>query len=350
MSKRAIERLRREREAELVTTENDDSDEEEEDFAATAVPKKTAFAAMMDDSSSSSSEEEEEEHEVSSKEEESPIVKEPPPPAAAAANKKADDKPSATDNQEEEEENLDDIIEEFKAQDMNAEEDSDGGGDDVAAGKPSFYSVITSSMDIRELDVDYVMRTSLLGGSSGSDQPSSSSRNANRRGRKHFLFGPPQDGWVRPPTIVAGGMGMTTYDAEPRDLPWPYSDMKEGDSKNPRPDRWFCFKYSDSFERDCQDYQRIKATGDPNALTMFIADHPYVTEALLQLSTVLYQTNQSQEGMALLRRSLWIYECSALSSFTKIDGSSCLMDCGQRENLFFFLSLFRLVRSSYVQG
>ena len=340
MSHRAIQRLRQEREAQLDPDANSDDESEEEDEGEFTAPvKKTAFVAMIDDDSSS---EEDDESSSSSDEKDQGAEAEetsPSPPSGA--------KPKSEDNKEPVEEDLDDIIEEFKAQDMDpgGGEDSDGGGDNYA---PSFYGVITSNMDVRDLDVDYVMRTSLLGGTAGSD-PASSRGSANRRGRKNFIFGPPRDNWVRPPTIVAGGMGMTTYDAEPRALPWPYSDMKEGDS-NPGPERWFCFKYSDSFERDCQDYQRIKATGDPNALAMFIADNPYVTEALLQLSTVLYQTNQSQEGLALLRRSLWIYECAALSSFTKMDGKTCLMDCGQRENLFFFLSMFRLVRSSYAQG
>ena len=94
-------------------------------------------------------------------------------------------------------------------------------------------------------------------------------------------------------------------------VPWPYSRVDALQD----PYRWYTFRHADTFEKDVAGYQRIQDSGDVNALALFVAHHPFVTEALLQLTMVLYQTNQSQNGLALLQQTLWIYECAALMSF-----------------------------------
>lgn len=335
MSHRAIQRLRKEREPELLQEEES---EDEEDDGKAAGPS-TAFSAMLydddsddsDDDSSSDSDQEEDDiknlkdcNSAKEKHEQYAENKEP--------------KPAQSENVAEQTEDLDTLLEEFKIQDketvdVNTPEEV----------KASWFDVITSGIEARDLDIDYVMRTSLLGSNEDSAPRSS------RRGRQTSVFGPPRDEWPRPPHYVGGGMGMTSYDNESWSLPWPYSDMKEGDDRCPSLDRWFKFIYSDSYKRDCEDYERIKASGDPNSLALFIAHHPFVVEPLLQLSSVLYQTNQSQEGLSLLKRALWVYECSSLNSFLKVERRVGFMDMS-KENELFSSALFRLVRVCHVAG
>jgi hypothetical protein len=147
-------------------------------------------------------------------------------------------------------------------------------------------------------------------------------------------------------------MGMITYndDPSPPSLPWPYLELKENDERCPPSTSWFKFTLSDSYQRDLQDLETIKASGDANALAMFVAHHPFVVEALLQLSIVLYQTSQRQEGLSILKRSLWVFECAALNSFLKTDERLGFLDHDLPENVTFFDALFRLMRVSAVAG
>lgn len=133
-------------------------------------------------------------------------------------------------------------------------------------------------------------------------------------------------------------------------LPWPYRDMKEGDARCPPPREWFEFVYSDSYQRDCEDFETIRASGDPNALALFVAHHPFVVEALLQLSIVMYQMNQSREGLAFLKRALWVLECAAPNSFLRVAQRCALMDARKASNQPFFSALGRLIRVGYVGG
>ena len=142
---------------------------------------------------------------------------------------------------------------------------------------------------------------------------------------------------------------MTSYDRDPRELPWPYNsiDLAEGYGEA---DRWFTFMHSGSYQKDLQDYEHIQQSGDLNALFLFVAHHPFAVEALLQLVTVLYQTNHSHEGLSLLRRCLWIYERSSLPAFMReLDGTT-LMNFDEEENTIYFNALFRLVKVSNVAG
>jgi hypothetical protein len=159
---------------------------------------------------------------------------------------------------------------------------------------------------------------------------------------------------------------MTTYDRDPRPIPWPYKHGSNDPDQEAQPDnqqgamntnalevdekQCFRFMHSDSYKQDCEDYRHIQQSGDMNSLVMFVAHHPYVTEALLQLTLVLYQTQHSAEGLALLRRCLWIYECSSLLNFTReLDGDT-FMDFDLSENATYFRALFRLVQVSNIAG
>lgn len=329
MSHRAIQRLRQEREPELPPVDSDDSEDDDEEEP----PKKSGFAMMMDDSDSeeesSSSEEEEDDTDVTDQ-------KAMQSDSVARASE-SDDPP-----EEQKQEDLDTLLEEFMNKDEGIEDTVDTNEDDIVA---IHYGILTKPMEEKDLDIDFVMRTSLLGSTEDSSR-------TNRRGRQAQIFGPPRDNWPRPPHYVGGGMGMTTYSnqKDPPALPWPYSEMKEGDERCPSLDRWFKFMYSDSYNRDRADFEMVKSSGDPNALGMYISHHPFVVEALIQMVTVLYQTNQSQEGLSLLKRALYVYECAAPNSFLKVEGHHGFMDYEQPTNDLFFAALFRLIRVSHVAG
>jgi len=365
MSSRAIQRLREEREAKKVEPGGlDEIDEEEEDHDGSNT-RKAAFLAMMNDSDSESEEEEELSNDESKGKYEGEDEGERNDTAAAAAKTVV---PADTDGreekqqhhnagglkdneleleQEEEEEDIDAILKEFESKDEALEQDS----------KPSapWFHAIVSNMDARDLDIDYVMRTTLLGGGEEAPPPV-----ASRRSRQTFLFGPARDGWVRPPHYVGGGIGMSNYfdqaGSNKRHLPWPYSSPPPDASLDPACEQWqdsknwFTFVHSDTYDKDLKDYERIQNSGDVNALALFVAHHPFVVEALLQLAMVLYRTNQSQEGLSLLRRSLWILECSSLPSFRPLQGAACFMDYDQPENASYFLALFRMIQISGMQG
>ena len=96
--------------------------------------------------------------------------------------------------------------------------------------------------------------------------------------------------------------------------------------------------------------QLIQDSGDANAMLLFVAHHPFVVEALLQTSIVMYQMNQGREGLSFLKRALWIFECAAPNSFLKAKARCALMDYQKDGNKTFFSSLFRLIRVSYVGG
>ena len=149
---------------------------------------------------------------------------------------------------------------------------------------------------------------------------------------------------------------MSNYSDESGPVAWPYSSENQDESLEVAtehwqdPKHWFAFVRSDTYSKDLKDYERIQNSGDVNALALFVAHHPYVVEALLQLAMVLYRTNQSQEGLALLRRSLWILECSSLPRFRPLEGAACFMDFDQPENASYFLALFRMIQISGMQG
>jgi Transcriptional repressor TCF25 len=348
MSHRAIQRLREERKTALPDADSDEDDEE----TTLRRPVAASFAMMYGDNSESSASDEEDGSDAD-KQTEWPDSKDNTGSIADNSSGGITKSMVGRDDQSlvvepscrkskigmSKVEDLDTLLEEFKLEDkapltQAALEENQNSG----------KYIIVASMDVRDLDYDYVMRTSLL----GSSRPSEGTSRSHRR--QAFLFGPPKSDWVRPPHYVGGGIGMATYDDDNhrRPLPWPYTS--EVGNVQHAPVQWFTFIFSDSYDRDCEDFQRVKMSGDANAMLMFVAHHPFVTEALLQTSDVLFQTNQRQEAMALLKRVLWIYECSALPSFTKMDGKICFMDFQQPENSFFFVALFRLVKASYVAG
>jgi hypothetical protein len=349
MSSRAIQRLREERGAAALEPANLDGIEEEEEVHERRQP---AFLAMMDDSDTESEQESDESEEAdegggagndAGETKDTTGKTDARKDTISEAAKQTVAPKEAEPELQKEEEDLDAILAEFESKDEVIE--------DSKPSAPWFHSIV-SNMDTRDLDIDYVMRTSLLGGAEEGPPPA-----VSRRSRQSFLFGPPRDGWMRPPHFVGGGIGMTSYDnADGHHLPWPYSSQPNNESLHQAHQQWqdtkhwFTFVRSDTYNKDLKDYERIQNSGDVNALALFVAHHPFVVEALLQLATVLYRTNQNQEGLSLLRRSLWILECSSLPSFRPLQGADCFMDYDQEENKPYFLALFRMIQISGMQG
>lgn len=344
MSHRAIQRLRQERGIENVPSE----DEDESDDDVELPQPKSGFGFMLDmddsDEDDSSSSEESDDNDTEINQEPQHDKEEPNHLTEKSKNEKVERSVDANVDPAAESEDFDALLEEFKSQYDDEDNEQNAGESDNS----HYYGIIRNGIDPRDLDIDYVMRTSLLGAAEDFAAPARS----NRRGRQASVFGPPRDNWPKPPHYVGGGIGMTTYDNqdEPPPLPWPYSEMKQGDARCPDLDRWFRFTYSENYHRDREDFERIKASGDPNALALFIAHHPFVVEALLQLSGVLYQTNQAQGGLSLLKRTLFVYECASANSFLKFEGRSSFIDYDDPINELFFAALFRLVRVSHVAG
>jgi Transcriptional repressor TCF25 len=349
--------------------DDDDSSLDDDDHVnvSSAKPKVNAFALMShddDDDDSSSSEEEVKENDtnvqdVSNNKEETPVEVE------ALA------------------EDLDDILKEFKERDHEAGHAMNDGGVDTTNNKNKksndtcFASLLMQGLDVRDLDMDYTMRNALLQDPLGDAQQqnqqrnSSGSRNSSRT--SSFLFGSPRDDWKqnRPPNFIGGGMCMICYDDDKNNNnataasasncsnskrfqpPWPYpgSDDANGDSDYDHY-CWFTFRLGDALQRDVHDYQELivaQGAGNVNALLLFVAHHAYIPSALLQVSTVLYQTNHNVEALSMLKRCLFIYECARLHKFTKhlTDNTAmttALLDHTLPENAPFFEALVQLMR------
>ena len=385
MSGRALRRLREERDASLRQKENeeqeeDDSESDEDDqttlittlgnTARTFVPKNAGFAFVggdLDDSESDSDYSDNEQENGDEKDVENDDDDE-----KLNQNKGGDEKDNENDESNQSvktnssitavenytnhityTEDLDRLLAEFELHDKKVarREDYEMLPQEQEQKQPpitSHFQIITAALDTRDMDFDHAMRTTLLG------RPDLPETLSTRRSRTVHLFGPPRETWKKPPHYVAGGIGMTSYDETPNTVPWPYitNSQQKGPTNTPEtnPKQWFTFKFSETYIKLLEDYRRIQQSGDPNALAIFVAHHPYVTESLLQLAAVLYHTNQSQDGLSLLRRALWILECSSVMAFQPHKSQSCFMDKDRKENENYFSALFRLLQVSSVAG
>jgi len=354
MSTRAIRKLRGDDALMIsqLSSETDDEDNDNDSDEDELLAGKSTFLSAFDDDDD---DEEEEESSLDSHDGEDKI-------SVALGGRKDGGELDATDmaapadglalkddvRQLDEKEDFDTLISEFQEKDGERIDQSD-----MAAPVSAYFSVLIEGMDTRHLDIDFSQAQSL--------SQSSDSRGRTRSRHKGPIFGPPRDGWKRPPHFVGGGMGMTSYDREPHPIPWPYTIIGEVNNHNSDArdhdltdkNRWFCFTQSDNYRSELEDFKRIQDLGDANALLMFVAHHPYVCEALLQSSLVMYQTNHSLEGQLLLKRCLWIFECAMLTSFVRdsVNGggaSSAFLDMNVEENTTFFRALWKLVHVSSV--
>mmetsp|Transcript_18345 Transcript_18345/g.52380 ORF Transcript_18345/g.52380 Transcript_18345/m.52380 type:complete len:650 (+) Transcript_18345:173-2122(+) len=281
------------------------------------------------------------------------------------------------DANEEGEDDLDQLLDEFRQQDMTKTNKSDYPKYKTESHDDNDYDFITAGLDSRDFDMNNSMKMSIQGSSSSSSTTTSNTRKQRRRNQTS-IFGFHNNQGTKPPHFIAGGLGMRTLrddddavvannqssmDAdEQRSIPWPYSSFVNDSSSaaaaaaempatGTSQDHWFTFIAADTYMADLSLLETIINSGDPNALCMFVSDKPYVPEALLKLYSVLYNTNQKEAALSLLRRALWVFECAAQPSFFHLDGAPQLMDYkGGAINQHFFSALFQLSRISRVHG
>ena len=295
-------------------------------------------------------------------------------PPVSQSNQKEEEQ---ADLKEEEEEDLDRLLDEFRQKDEESAIPKQGNEavspsdaeTTTRAAAMARTSVITQHMEIRALNLEWSRRHALAGGGGENRRHPSGSSNHNNnintsRSSASFLFGAPPNRQVKPPSLVGGGMGMTTYNhanphaptsssgsstrrsattMEPWSVPWPYNTTSVG--WNSSPSDWYVFVQADSLDQEVEDYHTIQNTGDPNALLLFVIHHPFVTPALLQLATLFQQVNQNDQALHFLKRCLWVYECASLVRFSS--SSSCrFMDWTVDTNRGYFESLYRLIQVS----
>jgi hypothetical protein len=332
MSSRAIRAIRGDNA--LLPLESQDSSDDEDESQQNRTGKTFASIAFEDDDDSScDASESDDEKEMSDKNIEAKEEE-------IQRNLDASLEPSIP----EEEEDLDALISEFQQHDT-----MEGAQRKQAAVANSPFSIILRGTDIRDMDIEWSLRVALL---DGANETSAAQAPTTQRQRRIVLFGPARDGWPSPPRYVGGGIGMKTYvELDSKHVPWPYSEVS-ADNSMFAPSRWFQFTHSDTYQQDCTDYEVVQNTGDFNTLVWFVIHHPFNCQALLQLSSVLYQTNHSNEGLALLRRCLWVYESSALHSFVRdhMNGYMGFMDATVRENQTFFAAMFKLFQVANIAG
>lgn len=371
MSARAMRKIKGDDEAAVLllgrkSAEDDESDDEDEDLGPRnkSNAKKSAFAHFSSDSDDSSEDENNDVVQVEELKEESSTPELPPAPRPFPTEKEEDHKketpnpetsdglkiPSSTEKDDgvEHEEDLDAILNEFKEKDEKHAQHQEPFPQGQNSASLSFR-VILKDFAVRDLDIDWSMRNAL----SSEGGVGSAGTAKFRRNVKTFFFGqPPTNGFkqLRPPNFVGGGIGMATYEDFPLTgnknnnnytIPWPYSEITTS------PSDWYRFIHADSYCRDLEDYRYIQQTGDLNNLLLFVAHHPFVTDALLQLATVLCQVNQSQQGQTFLRRCLFVYESACLIRFHQnmmILKQNCFMDHEVPENRVFFDALLQLLR------
>eukprot|EP00956_Cyclotella_meneghiniana_P003106 scaffold3800_cov77-Cyclotella_meneghiniana.AAC.2 len=350
MSSRAIRRLREEQEASLLHDDVVDSDEEDDDQQN----QHGGFLDMLEESESESESSDDDDEGEGAEAGElvvTPVLKsskQPPPPAQV-------------------EEDIDAILSSFHDK-ISPESDEQA----TAAATPTVRSLLLSrshGYDIQALDLDHAVRSLLGGGSAMAAEPQER-RAGNKGGRKtvkRYLFGRPKDAWGKPPSYVGGGLGckeLTPQVLEEErhswNVPWPYN---LDDSPTTPTQKWYTLTTSDTYQEQRYAYQdllRQRTTEDPNALAMFVADHPHFAETLLQLSMVLYHVNDRDKGQDLLARTMYIYETALLSSVlpkNNSDGTGVgevipdiYIDSQRQPNHGLFATLFRIMQTSGMAG
>lgn len=99
----------------------------------------------------------------------------------------------------------------------------------------------------------------------------------SRMYHRRCFFGGPKEDWQRPPTFVGGGLRLSRVRAP--------VDCETSSGEEAR--AWFAFEWSPALQALQHDYRRVQETCNPNALAIFLAQHPHYAEGLLTLALVL---------------------------------------------------------------
>ena len=293
MSSRALRKLRGEDDHAILTQglrkktngdDDDDSSSEDEE----EIPKRNAFCFSDDDDDSS--EDDNSSSSSSSDGEGDSFRGDPNKPSTVES--KTEVEMNKVEEEKCEEENIDDILKEFNVDSNLGVRKSAGKANEVVV---TGWNVILDAMDSRSMDMDYNLRC-ILGSEhhvrheaavNDGEQGQRGNRAARRRGQqqqynrrnrakvsKKLWFGKARDHWLRPPSMVGGGMGMeiTTNNKDP------YASLHDYEQAN-----WYTFVYSDTYATMEAEFERVANSGDVNMLAMFVAQNPLCASALLQV-------------------------------------------------------------------
>ena len=182
--------------------------------------------------------------------------------------------------------------------------------------------------------------------------------NANRNNRRRNLRQQQQRKIPKPPHFMGGGLGMriegildkgNVQTHDDFEIPFPYNDSSalrhsiapnkpihytpsetSTPSDNNEDDSpysyqlWYSFHPSTTYQKTLDYFStlmnQMTSYADANILTLFVADHPFVSLSNYQLSLLFFQTlGQMEKGMELLKRSLCVWEIASSITMTDSD-------------------------------
>ena len=312
------------------------------------------------------------------------------------------------DREQEEEEDLDAILSEFQANDIQNQKENiqakDCGGIELNNGKGSLKNLLLDGIDVREYDLEHSLRSMLGGIGGGGEQVNNVVRVAGGGGgasgrraitmQKRCLFAQGREEWgKRPCSYIGGGLGMdvVTFDSKkkqknkededesdesdgemsnsPISQPWPYNNYQQilppSQKYIQQLSTWHKFQRSTTYSSKLEEFETyVERTGDINTLAMFLIDHPFIVEPMLQLAMFFFHTRENEKGSELIKRILWILECACTTGFLPSATSSSrqsasndemstklvLMDHELVENEVFFKTLRLFVKNSSMVG
>jgi hypothetical protein len=375
MSARQRERLRREEELSKQLKKVEEAEEDsEEDEEEEIVAKKKAF--VFSDTSSSSSSSSDEKEESGEKLDTSTTASNNRDNNNSRKNKKFRKKKTVNTSDENEEEESEAIRLAREAKERQDAEDAAfldaviatkqipaSSQAQPAVGMSDVYSFTDSAflslqdVDIRMLDMDAWIRQRFTGmqdtplegggphrgftGRRGQRQPL-------RRGIQHqqlpgnnvvnkkLYFSQQKDDWTKPPSFIAGGIGMQKV---------PVSS----DATGKLPYTMYSFEWSKEYKQLQVIYEVVQHLGDPNYLVMFLANNPYHVEGFLELGMIFLRSGHVEKGLDCIRRCIFIYECFSFDPFP-LHPLQARMDPTTAENRPYFQALFRYMQISSRQG
>lgn len=185
---------------------------------------------------------------------------------------------------------------------------------------PVSEELLHFQIDPKQLDMDLLNRVR------NPEAPRNVDRANNMRKRKvlsnkRWIYGQPDDDWIKPPSFIGGGMGMSRVATESFPTVGPAISTKAA----PVIYQVFSFTWSKEYQHLAWLYSIAKATGDPNYVVMFLANHPYYAEGFIDLAVIFCQMGMLERGMKCIRRVLYLYECASMEAFKPYQGQCRLV-------------------------
>jgi hypothetical protein len=162
---------------------------------------------------------------------------------------------------------------------------------------------------------------------------------SNATTHRKLIFGIPKEDWIKPYSFMGGGIGLKECFIIEKD---------NSNNNNNNKNKYFEFHYSKEYDKVNDEFNNVQNTGDANRLVIFLSHNPCHTEGLLQLAMIFARTGDMDKAGNLVRRTLYIYECSFIKQFDF--SSNCKMKSNIKANSIFFSTLFRHMQMSCLLG